>query len=161
MNREDDVVLTDIHKERTNRHMASDQDAGRRELVLLEEIARNTRASKKNTRTFLTIIAACMAVLTLTIIITCVSVTKSVNKAVEDLEATTESINTLTKDAQVVINKAQTMLEDNEVAITQTMEKINNIDFDSLNNSIKSLSEVIEPLSKFFGIMGGASGASR
>ena len=41
------------------------------------------------------------------------------------------------------------------------MEKINNIDFDSLNNSIKSLSEVIEPLSKFFGIMGGASGAPR
>lgn len=161
MNRQDDVVMTDIHQEKANRHMASDQDAARRQLMLLEEIARNTRVSRRNTRTFLMIIAACMAVLTLTIIITCISVTKSVNKAVEDLEATTESINALTEDAQVVIGKAQTMLEDNEAAISQTMEKINNIDFDSLNSSIKSLSEVIEPLSKFFGIMGGASGVQR
>ena len=37
-----------------------------------------------------------------------------------------------------------------QVGVEQTMAKINAIDFDALNDAIKDLSDVIEPIAKFF-----------
>lgn len=39
-----------------------------------------------------------------------------------------------------------------EDAVHQAMDKLNTIDFDTLNQAIKNLSDVVEPLAKFFNV---------
>ena len=56
-------------------------------------------------------------------------------------------VNGLVEDVGVLVNDTQGNLE-------QTMEKINAIDLEGLNQSIRNLSEIIEPLAKFFNVFG-------
>lgn len=57
-----------------------------------------------------------------------------------DLEAMAENVNSLTVLAQE--------------SLRQTMEKLNTIDFETLNKAIEDLAKVIEPLADFFGRFG-------
>ena len=54
-----------------------------------------------------------------------------------DLETMAGNVNSLTVMAQE--------------SLQQTMEKLNTIDFETLNKAIEDLAKVIEPLAKFFG----------
>ena len=60
-------------------------------------------------------------------------------------------------DLQKLAASIQTIADDGEDAILsigksagEALEKINSIDIDELNAGIKTLSEVLEPLAKFF-----------
>jgi hypothetical protein len=44
------------------------------------------------------------------------------------------------------------MVENNTEAITETVQKLNNVDFETLNNAIKNLNDAIEPLARFAGM---------
>lgn len=60
-----------------------------------------------------------------------------------DLSGMVENVDALVSNVDGLVSTSQSGVE-------QTMEKINAIDFGALNDAIKDLSDVIEPLAKFF-----------
>ena len=60
-----------------------------------------------------------------------------------DLSGMVENVDALVNNVDGLVGTSQT-------AVEQTMTKINAVDFDALNEAIKDLSDVIEPIAKFF-----------
>ena len=60
-----------------------------------------------------------------------------------DLSGMVENVDALVTNVDGLVGTSQAGVE-------QTMEKINAIDFEALNDAIKDLSDVIEPIAKFF-----------
>ena len=54
-----------------------------------------------------------------------------------------ENIDALVSNVDDLVNTSQTGVE-------QAIQKINAVNFDTLNEAIKDLSDVIEPIAKFF-----------
>ena len=52
--------------------------------------------------------------------------------------------------ADEVLESAGTLIEDSSEGVTAALEKINNIDFEGLNQSINDLRNVVSPLGDFF-----------
>ncbi len=73
-------------------------------------------------------------------------------EVIEELGGITEEINGVVAEAEVLIDNSNTMVENNTDAITETVQKLNNVDFETLNKAIKNLSDVVEPLAKFFNV---------
>ncbi len=61
----------------------------------------------------------------------------------------TAQINSLVGDATELIDNANTVIIDNTDAITQTVRKLNAVDFEKLNKAISDLDAAIEPLVNF------------
>ena len=107
-------------------------------------------------------IAAIAFLTALILIINVGSVTSKIETLSKSVTETSETINAVAKDLnQVDLQKLaasiQTIADDGEDAILsigksagEALEKINSIDIDELNAGIKTLSEVLEPLAKFF-----------
>ena len=53
-----------------------------------------------------------------------------------------------------MIEGVNTLVEAGQTGLTETVEKLNAIDFEALNKAIQTLTEVIEPLAKFFKVFG-------
>lgn len=68
----------------------------------------------------------------------------------QNLNDISVEVNTVISDAQVLIDNSNTMVEDNTDAITETVQKMNQVDFETLNKAINDLSDVVEPLANFF-----------
>lgn len=60
-----------------------------------------------------------------------------------DLGSMVDNVDSLVKNVDDLVTTSQSGVE-------QTMDKINAIDFETLNKAIEDLSEVIEPIAKFF-----------
>lgn len=60
-----------------------------------------------------------------------------------DLNSMVQNVDTLVTDVDGLVGTSQ-------VGIEQAMEKLNAIDFDALNEAIKDLSDVIDPIARFF-----------
>lgn len=107
-------------------------------------------------------IAALAFLTALILIINVGNVTSKIETLSKSVTETSETINAVAKDLnQVDLQKLaasiQTIADDGEDAILsigksagEALEKINSIDIDELNAGIKTLSEVLEPLAKFF-----------
>ena len=63
--------------------------------------------------------------------------------AASDLSGMVENVDALVTNVDALVGTSQ-------AGVDQTMTKINAIDFDALNDAIKDLSDVIEPIAKFF-----------
>lgn len=63
--------------------------------------------------------------------------------AKSDLSGMVENVDTLVSNVDGLVTTSQAGVE-------QTLEKIKAIDFDALNDAIKDLSDVIDPIAKFF-----------
>ena len=61
-----------------------------------------------------------------------------------------ENFNDLSDGTTALIDNANKMISDNTDAITETVQKLNDVDFETLNQAIQDFSAVVEPLSKFF-----------
>ena len=53
-----------------------------------------------------------------------------------------------------MIEGVNTLVEAGQTGLTETVEKLNAIDFEALNKAIQTLTEVIDPLAKFFKVFG-------
>lgn len=71
------------------------------------------------------------------------TVAANADKAIESVEQSLDGIDEMVKNVDKVV-------VDNSDAVGQTVEKVSSIDIASLNKSIKELSEIIEPLARFF-----------
>ncbi len=109
------------------------------------------------------IVIAAIAFLTaLILLINVGSVTAKIETLSKSIAETSENINGVAKDLnQVDLQKLaasiQTIADDGEDTLLtigksagEALAKINSIDIDELNAGIKTLSEVLEPLAKFF-----------
>lgn len=63
------------------------------------------------------------------------------DEAITEMETALESLEDLADDAGTAITSAETALE-----------KVNEIDIETLNEAITDLSDVVEPMSEFFGM---------
>lgn len=66
-----------------------------------------------------------------------------------DLEQTTGQLAAL--DLESMVNNMDSLAVYAQESLQQTMEKLDTIDFETLNKAIEDLAKVIEPLAKFFG----------
>ena len=60
-----------------------------------------------------------------------------------DLGSMVENVDGLVSNVDALVSTSQ-------VGVEETMDKLNKIDFDALNQAIEDLSDVIEPIAKFF-----------
>ena len=57
-------------------------------------------------------------------------------------------VNRLTVSAQELIGNANTMVTENTDAVTDTIQRLNEVDFDSLNSTIHDLEDAIRPVAE-------------
>lgn len=69
--------------------------------------------------------------------------------AVANLTAVSESL--AEADLDGMIKDTRTLIQDSSAGITQTMEKLDQIEFDKLNQAISDFQATIAPLAKLFG----------
>ena len=74
-----------------------------------------------------------------------------VNSAMAEVETTVVQARDSLGEIDVMVGNVNNLVETNTEGLTETVEKINAIDFESLNDSIADLNAVIEPLSRLFG----------
>lgn len=56
----------------------------------------------------------------------------------------------MVENVDALVTNVDGLVGTSQVGVEQTMAKINAIDFDALNDAIQDLSDVIEPIAKFF-----------
>ena len=71
------------------------------------------------------------------------TVVVNADKAISSVEQSLDGIDEMVKNVDKVV-------VDNTEAVSKTVDQMSNIDVATLNKSIKELSEIIEPLAKFF-----------
>jgi hypothetical protein len=65
------------------------------------------------------------------------------------IQDSTDQINALVGDATILIDNANTMILDNTDAVSETVRKLNAVDFERLNKAIQDLDDAIQPLASF------------
>ena len=57
-------------------------------------------------------------------------------------------------DFEGMIEGVNTLVATGQIGLEETVSKLNDIDFEALNKAINNLSQVVEPLAKFFKVFG-------
>ena len=146
--------------------MENEKQAGTDELLkaLVEE--------QKKTTLFLRILAVLTAVLLAAVLLTAVIIVPKMNRTLKqaqtvmaDVEVLAEATNAalegipgLLEQCQIslggideMVGNVNKLVEDNTEAITESIEKLNGVDFETLNQSIDELHSILEPIANFFG----------
>lgn len=66
---------------------------------------------------------------------------------VEDMEAVSQQL--AAADLGGIVQEVNGLVQTSRTGVEETMKKLNAIDFDTLNEAIRDLSDVVEPLAKF------------
>lgn len=74
--------------------------------------------------------------------------TPRVLKLAGDVETSLGEVNRVTASAQELIGNANAMVEENTDAVTETIRKLNELDFDTLNTAIRNLDDAVSPLAE-------------
>lgn len=72
----------------------------------------------------------------------------SVDELVVTADVALANANKALAAANEAADAANRLVTDNAAAVTEAMEKINALDFESLNNAIRDLESIVEPLAK-------------
>ncbi len=70
---------------------------------------------------------------------------------VENANTTLEGIDAMSAEIQTAADGINGLVEDNSSVLTESMTKLNSIDFEGLNKAITDLGAVVEPMARFFG----------
>lgn len=65
-------------------------------------------------------------------------------------ELAESNLSSMVENVDALVENVDGLVTTSQSGVEQTMEKINAIDFEALNDAIKDLSDVIEPIAKFF-----------
>lgn len=65
-------------------------------------------------------------------------------------ELAESNLSSMVENVDALVENVDSLVTTSQSGVEQTMEKINAIDFEALNDAIKDLSDVIEPIAKFF-----------
>ncbi len=69
----------------------------------------------------------------------------------ENANNTLEGIDEMSAEIKTAADGINGLVEDNSSVLTESMTKLNSIDFEGLNKAITDLGAVVEPMAKFFG----------
>ena len=128
---------------------------------LLERIELSTRRQTRFARLqlILTVITSVAFVL---LLLSCIKILPHLQEVairaesvLTNLEAvTTELANTdligMVGNIDALVENVDTLVDTSQAGVEQALQKINEINFSTLNTAIKDLSDVIEPIAKFF-----------
>lgn len=86
-------------------------------------------------------------------------VTVQVEALAVQAESVMSNLETVTADlAQAdlagMVDNVDTLVTSSQAGLEEALKKINTMDIDALNKAIKTLSDVVEPLAKFFKVFG-------
>lgn len=70
--------------------------------------------------------------------------------AAMDLESMVDNVDTLVTNVLTLVEDAETLVTEGQTSLETTMEKLNAVDFETLNKAIEDLSDIIEPIANFF-----------
>lgn len=73
------------------------------------------------------------------------------SELVENANTTLEGIDEMSAEIKTAADGINGLVEDNSSVLTESMTKLNSIDFEGLNKAIEDLGAVVEPMAKFFG----------
>ena len=59
-------------------------------------------------------------------------------------------LNSMVQNVDALVTDVDGLVGTSQLGVEQAMEKLNAIDFDALNEAIKDLSDVIDPIARFF-----------
>ena len=65
-------------------------------------------------------------------------------------ELADSNLSSMVENVDALVENVDGLVSTSQSGVEQTIEKINAIDFEALNAAIKDLSDVIEPIAKFF-----------
>lgn len=99
--------------------------------------------------------AASIAVLCV-VLYTSATLIPKVNLLLDDIQSSVSNIQSITQeladaDLPGMINDVDHLVSTSESTLKTTADKLNSIDFDSLNSAIQDLSNIIRPLGRWFG----------
>lgn len=77
--------------------------------------------------------------------------TDQANESLAEVDGLVSTADTTLQDIDTMVNNANGIVLDNSENITAAVEKLSNIDFEGLNESIEDLHAIIEPIAKLFG----------
>ena len=66
------------------------------------------------------------------------------NEKIEHMESSLAAIDRLVEDAGTLVESTNTMVTDNADAVTETVQKLNEVDFEGLNDAIGHLNTAIQ-----------------
>lgn len=121
-------------------------------LDLLNKMETNSRKQLVYSRiqcAFCLIAAACCAVLLLTVlklVPQLQALTEQADIVMTNLETVTEELTKL--DLEAMVENIDSLVGTSQGAVSSAIEKLEQIDIDTLNEAISDLSDVIEPLAK-------------
>lgn len=114
----------------------------------LEELVQMQRQMLRHTK----ITTGINMALCLVLLVLIVSATFWVSAKAGQVESSLAAIDQLVDDAGVLIENTNTMVTDNADTVAETVQKLNEVDIETLNAAIENLNTAIEPLSNFAGL---------
>lgn len=128
---------------------------------LLERIESSTRKQMRYARLqFVFTVAAAAALLALVLL--CVSVLPQLEEMITQAETVLNNLESVTtglananligmvENIDALVSNVDGLVNTSQTGVEEAIQKINAINFDALNEAIKDLSDVIEPIAKFF-----------
>lgn len=122
---------------------------------VLKKIEENSRKTARNStlQTIFTLVAALCCVV---VVIAVLSVMPRVDGLLTQVETVLVNLEQVSGelgklDLEGMIANVDELVTSGQVSLEQTMEKLETIDFETLNQAIKDLAKVIEPLARLFG----------
>ena len=124
---------------------------GRTAEELLQELLvyqkKGVRASRAATVVALVLVLALLAAMLM--------VVPRVLRLADEAERSLADVNRLAASAQELIGNANDMIAANTDAVTETIQKLNELDFDSLNATIHNLEDALSPVAELARKLGG------
>lgn len=102
------------------------------------------------------ITALASLVMMVVVISACFTVIPRLNTLFTNMETVMTDVETVTSslansNIDQMIDGIDQLVSTSEYSIRQAVDKLNAVDIDTLNQAIKSLNDVVEPMAKFFG----------
>ncbi len=125
--------------------------------ILLEEMVRTQKKTFRRQRIIMYCMIGIFAIFLISAAILVPNAVKLMNRAGDAVDR----IDTLAVDMQgaveninVAVDSVNTVVVDNTQDISEALQNINNVDFETLNKAILDLSDTVEPMARFFKLLG-------
>ena len=161
----DDYVESISEKEKAEAEGTADSETGeaepQEEITLLRELISKERKQLLYTRILAFALCGLLAAVIIALCILvppAVSMINNINVAVTGATATInkannaiDNIDKMSTEITDATSKMNNLIETNSDSLTDAMKKLQNIDFEGLNNAISDLESIVQPLAKLAG----------